>query len=315
MDTLTEVLQTVHIKSTACYRVDLSAPWGFRLNSYGNVVFCVITQGSCWLNADGLETPMPLMSGDLVVLPHGDGCILQDDPKSVTLDREVVLSKHLSDDQDVLRFGGGGVPTTIVCGRLHFENLRTNPLLSALPPLILVKGEDGQAVEWLNTTLEFIARETALSQPGGQLVINHLCGILFIQAVRVYVISKSTCDKRWLRALVNPQIGIALSLIHRRPEEPWTVASLASRVGMSRSAFSARFVQVVGESPLQYVTRWRMHKAAYLLRLDRGNLAQVAELVGYRSEAAFSKAFKNWMNKAPGAYRRDIRSSVPSPAY
>jgi AraC-like DNA-binding protein len=206
-----------------------------------------------------------------------------------------------------MRFGGNGANSTLVCGAFKFEDRRHNPLLGVLPPLVLIKGEEGRAVQWLEPTLQFIACEAASGRPGAQTIISRLADVLFIQIVRGFLVSTPENQRGWLRALSDAQIGTALSLIHQNPENPWTVATLASKVGMSRSTFAGRFAELVGEPPLHYVTRWRMQKAAALLREGTTTLAEIADRVGYESEAAFSKAFKRWVGTAPGAYRKTAR--------
>jgi AraC-like DNA-binding protein len=160
-------------------------------------------------------------------------------------------------------------------------------------------------VEWLDSTLQAIACETASNRPGAEMMITYLSNILFIQAIRAHLISlKQREDGGWLRALLDPQLSVTLAAIHRHPEKDWTVDSLAKQVNLSRSTFAARFKGLVGEAPLQYVTRWRMYQAAKLLRSSHCTLAELAGYVGYESEAAFSKAFKRHMGQAPGEYRK-----------
>lgn len=161
-------------------------------------------------------------------------------------------------------------------------------------------------MQWLEANLQFVASEMASGLPGAQTVVSRLADILFVQAIRAYLAESGARSKGWLRGLLDPQIGHALALMHQRPEAPWTVQSLAADVGMSRSAFAARFTDLVEESPLVYLTRWRMSRASTLLRGTSG-IAEVATKVGYDAESAFSKAFKRWMGKAPGAYRRARR--------
>jgi transcriptional regulator GlxA family with amidase domain len=176
--------------------------------------------------------------------------------------------------------------------------------VAALPPVVHVRGDDGTAIQWLEASLQFVACEMASGQPGAETVVRRLADILFVQAVRAHLAQSGEGAKGWLRALVDPQIGEALGLIHAKPEEPWTVELLASRVAMSRSAFAARFTQLAGEPPLSYLTRWRMDKATRLLRTSNASIGEVAARVGYDAEAAFSKAFKRRIGMAPGAYRR-----------
>ncbi|MBD2770722.1 AraC family transcriptional regulator [Iningainema tapete] len=303
MDALTEVLKAVQLHSTVHCRSELSAPWGIRVDPMKDASFHVVTRGSCWLEVDGMEKPIPLAGGDLIVLPMGIGHTLRDALDSTVVTLPELLANRPCQGQLSLSYGGGGVPATVLCGRASFAQRETNPLLLALPPLIHIKGEEGP-VEWLDTTLQFIACESSISRPGAEMMIAHLSSILFIQAVRAYITSLDEHEGGWLRALVDPQISLALGLIHQKPEEPWTVKSLAQKVNLSRSAFAARFKALVGESPVQYLSRWRMHKAVRLLHSSDMNLSAIATLIGYESEAAFSRAFKRLLGQSPGEYRR-----------
>jgi AraC-like DNA-binding protein len=156
--------------------------------------------------------------------------------------------------------------------------------------------------DWLAMTLRFITSEAASRQPGAGPIIARLSDILFIQAVRAYASKVSTTG--WFAAAADPQIGEALRHIHGQPQNTWTVERLAALAGMSRSAFAARFASLVGESPLRYLTRWRLHKAIEMLQAGQMTTAEIAFQVGYESEAAFSKAFKRWHGHGPGAIRR-----------
>jgi AraC family transcriptional regulator, alkane utilization regulator len=314
MDVLTDVLQTVRV-STVCHgRFELSAPWGFRSDTADDALFHVVLSGSCVLEVDGVDGQLQLSSGDLIALPHGNAHVLRDasttPPRPLTelLNCEAGRAAHVS------HYGGGGSPSTLVCGAFRFEDRRNNPVLEVLPPLVLIRGDQGRAVEWLEPTLQFIASEAMSLQPGARTVISRLADILFIQLVRAYLASDTTAGRGWLRALAEPQIGAALRLIHQDPAHPWTVALLAQRVGMSRSTFAGRFRELIGEAPLHYVTRWRMRKAAGLLLDGRSTLAEIADRVGYESEAAFSKTFKRWMGSAPGAYRKATRGAAANGA-
>jgi AraC family transcriptional regulator, alkane utilization regulator len=305
MDVLTDVLQTVRV-SAACYgRVELSAPWGFSAEHSDDARFHVVMSGAARLEVEGVEGSVELSSGDLFVLPHGNAHVLRDSPDTPV---RPISELRCETGERVVRYGGGGSATTLVCGAFRFQDRQSNPLLNVLPPLVLVRGEEGRAVHWLEPTLQFIASESNSQRPGAQTVISRLVDILFIQIVRAHLAAASGASSGWLRALGEPQIGAALSLIHESPAEAWTVASLAHRAGMSRSTFAGRFTELVGEPPLHYLTRWRMQKAAGLLREGRATLAEIADRVGYESEAAFSKAFKRWLGSSPGAYRKAARS-------
>jgi len=318
MDVLTDVLETVRVVA-ACYgRLEATAPWGIRVRPGEDAKFHVVLEGHARLVVDGVDEPIELSAGDIVALPHGHAHSLIDDPSLTAslADDAGVTAQPLEEllvcrprgDNSVLRVGGGGQSSTIVSGRFRFEDRRNNPLLSVLPPVITLRGEMGKSVRWLEPTLRFIACEAQSGRPGSQTVIARLADVLFIQIVRGHLASLPVNGSGWLGALADAQIGAALGHIHQNPEQDWTVQSLASKVAMSRSAFASRFMRLVGEPPLSYVTRWRMQKAAGMLRDGKQTLAEVAAQVGYDSEAAFSKAFKRAVGSAPGAYRRSLRT-------
>lgn len=303
MDALTEVLKAVQLHSTVHCRSEFSAPWGVQIERTDYASFHVVTRGNCWLEVEGFKTPIPLTGGDLIVLPTGVAHILRDALDSPIVPLAELLANRPCQGQLTLSYGGGGNPAMILCGRASFEERERNPLLAALPPLIHIKGEEGQAVEWLDTTLQFIACESYLNHPGAEMMITYLSSILFIQAVRAYITNLPESAGGWLQALLDPHISVALGMIHQHPEAAWTVELLAKQVNLSRSAFAARFKSLVGEAPLQYVIRWRMHKAIQLLRSTNKTLKEIAESIGYESEAAFSRAFKRQMEHSPSAYR------------
>lgn len=304
MDALTEVLQTMHLHSHFLGRAELSAPWGIQVSQQKYATFHIVIQGNCWLEVNGLQEPVSIAGGDLVVIPQGHGHSLRSDRHSPAIMLEELLAKRSPNSNNVLSFGGGGIEATLACGDLYFEDWDNNPLLAALSPLILVRGKDGRAVEWLEATLQFMACETASNRPGAQTVITRLCDVMFIQSVRAFIANLPECEGSWLQALKDPSISLAIALIHRYVEKPWTVAKLAEQVCMSRSAFASRFKQLVGDAPLQYLTHTRMRKATSLLKNSQDNLTKIAQKVGYESEAAFSKAFKRCIGKSPGEYRR-----------
>ena len=313
-DVLTDVLETVRV-GAACYgRVEASAPWGIGVAAdEQDAKFHVLLSGECWLDVEGQDA-IHLSGGDLVALPHGHAHALRDLPGSPIRPLTELVTAPSGKCQSSIITGGDGASATLVTGSFHFEDRRNNPLLSVLPPVIVLPGELSRNVHWLEPTLKFIACEAASGRPGAQTVVSRLADVLFIQIVRGYLATLPPGASGWLGALGDAQIGSALSLIHQSPELDWTVQSLAARVAMSRSAFASRFARLVGEPPLAYVTRWRMQKAAGLLRQSSSTLADIAERVGYDSEAAFSKAFKRAVGSAPGAYRRAAKATLVAAA-
>ncbi|PSB10005.1 AraC family transcriptional regulator [filamentous cyanobacterium CCP1] len=314
MDALTDILKSVQLSSTVHCCSEFTAPWGVQIDRTEYASFHVITRGNCWLEIEGFSTPIPLTGGDLIVLPTGVSHTLRDALNSPVVPLAELLADRPCQGQLTLSYGGGGIPATVLCGRASFTDRAHNPLLSALPPLIHIKGEAGRSIEWLDTTLQFIACESQGDRPGAEMMITYLSSILFIQAVRAYIASLSETESSWLRALKDPQIGKALSLIHQYPEQAWTVKQLAKQVNLSRSAFASRFKALVNEAPLRYANRWRMYKATQLLRSTRKPLSEVAANIGYESEAAFSRAFKQHTGQSPHVYRQSNWLNAPKSA-
>jgi AraC-like DNA-binding protein len=307
VDVLTDVLETLRARG-ACYaRVTARAPWGIALPAGAVAAFHLVVEGDCLLRMDG-HMDLPLRAGDLVAIPHGAPHQLLDAPLTIPTRLGDLLGKARKPGPAAVELGGLGTRASFVSGKIVFEDPVGHPLLAALPRVIHLRDSASAMVEWLDPTLRFIASEAGSTQPGAQTVVSRLADILFVQIVRAHLASAPETSG-WLGALADPQIGAALTRIHEEPGRDWTVQSLASSAGMSRSAFAVRFNRLVGEPPLHYLTRWRMQKAQRLLRDGRATLSDVAASVGYDSEAAFSKAFKRAVGAAPGTYRRQARRS------
>lgn len=307
MDVLTDTLAAIQVKSMLSGRFELTAPWGFR-GEPKLPGFLVVTRGSCWLEVEG-ESPVELGSGDFVFMPHAQAYTVRDQPTTPVAPILQILGdcprRRACQPGGVFSWGGGGAATTLVGGKFQFNDGDNNPLLRSLPAVVHIRGDKGTPMPWLDTSLQFIANEMASGQPGAETIVSRLADILLVQAIRAHVAQSGAGAKGWLRALSDPHVGQALGLIHEEPHGPWTVESLAARVGMSRSAFAARFSELVEEPPLTYLTRWRMQHATRLLRSSSVTISEVAGKVGYDAEAAFSKAFKRWTGSAPGAFRRE----------
>jgi AraC-like DNA-binding protein len=196
-------------------------------------------------------------------------------------------------------------------GCLCFHHPAASRLVDLLPAMIHVEASTSPEPQtnWMQSTLRLMAAEAMRRRPGGETVITRLADVLVIQAIRSWIERDPVAKTGWLGALQDKQLGRAITLIHRDPAHPWTVASLASAVAMSRSVFSARFTELVGESPMQYVTRWRMHLATTWLKDDDAGLGELAGRLGYQSEAAFGRAFKRFVGISPGAVRKDAKPS------
>jgi AraC-like DNA-binding protein len=264
--------------------------------------FGMVSRGNCWLAVEGIRDSMPLTGGDCFLLAPGISYSLRDNTHTRTKSFCEVAPKERT---KVIHYGGGGAPTTIISGFLSFEALSLKPITQLLPSLILIKADQARTFA-LHATLQLLAGEMAEQAPGSEVVANRLAEVLFIQAIRAHIASGAeSCKRGWLRAIFDPQIGAVLTSIHNNVNSPWTVESLAEAAGMSRSAFAERFKGLLGQTPLEYVTEWRMQKAVSLLQRRDKKLVDVAQSIGYESDAAFSKAFKRVVGLTPGEYRRN----------
>lgn len=304
-DALNDALSHLHIRGAVYCRSELRAPWAFSVDKRPTAGFHAISRGKGWLEVEGQDRKIPLSCGDLIVLPRGNAHAMRDAPKTAPIRLDKIIAQNPLEDGIRLRMGGRGPATLLLCGDFQLEGRTIHPLLVNLPDVIHIRGRDGRPAPWVRSTLQQIESETRSIRPGAQTVIARLSDILFVQTVRAYF-NESVRGRSsgWIGALKDPQVGTAIAWIHRQPEVSWDVASLAARVGMSRSSFSARFSALVGESPLKYLTKWRVQKAAWLLRTSDGKLSDIANRIGYESEVALSRAFTRFMGVPPGRYRR-----------
>ena len=306
-DPLGEALHVLRMSGTFYCRSELTAPWGLDLPPEPESMwFHVVKAGRCWLEVDGDE-PRQMQPGDFALVPHGQGHLLLSEPGAPAPRVDRLEYDYASDRYAILRYGGGGAPTSIVCGTVRFGHPAARNLVALLPRTIVIEGSPGSPspeADWMQSTLRLIAAEGRELRPGGEAVIKRLSDILVIQAIRSWIAGDPAGQTGWLGALQDPRIGRALSLVHRDPAQPWSVASLARETAMSRSAFAARFTELVGEPVMQYVTRWRMQVALDWLQTDDVSVAALAARLGYESEAAFSRAFKRTVGVSPGASRR-----------
>jgi AraC-like DNA-binding protein len=311
-DPLGEALHVLRMSGTFYCRSELSAPWGLDLPPEPQSMwFHVVSAGQCWLEVEGAE-PRLLQPGDFALVPHGQGHLLVSEPGAAAPRVDALDYDYASDRYAILRYGGGGAPTNLVCGTVRFGHPAARNLVALLPRTIVVEGARSLAteVDWMYSTLRLIAAEGRELRPGGEAVITRLSDILVIQAIRAWIAGDPAGQTGWLGALQDPRIGRAMSLVHRNPATPWSVASLAREAAMSRSAFAARFTELVGEPVMQYVTRWRMQVAVDWLQHDHTAVTEVAARLGYESEAAFSRAFKRTVGISPGAARRAMPDAL-----
>lgn len=319
LDPITDIFQTLHVAAFGLHRLEATAPWGLIQEKQAEepplagrhpledlAHFAMLSRGNCWLSVEGDLDPMPLTGGDCFLVARGTSIVMRDSPKT----RPKLSFREVGERarSQVAYHGGGGAPTTIVCGSLSFDRASLKPISQLLPRFILVKADQARTLA-LHTTMQALSSEMVEQVPGSEIVANRLAEVLFIQILRAHIGSATERNQGWLRGIFDPQMGAVLSAVHKKVDTPWTVASMAAAAGMSRSAFAARFKEVLGQAPLEYLTEWRMQKAIRLLERHHKKLPDVARLVGYESDAAFSKAFKRVVGTNPGEYLKRSRKS------
>ena len=278
----------------------LREPWGGTLPpTPGCVWFHAVTSGRCDLIVDGGRHE--LQPGDLALVPHGTGHRIEAGGPTEWPSVPELPHEEQSDNYAVLRYGSDGPLTELVCGGLRLEHPSARRLVDALPPVVRVRTARRSD---LGVTLDLLAEEVQRREVGSEAVISRLCDIVVIQAIRSWVTSADAAGSPWLRAMSDPQLGPALAALHADPAAPWTVGALASRAAMSRSAFAARFREVLDQPVMEYVTDVRMQLAVDLLHRGEATVAEVATAVGYESDASFSRVFKRHVGRPPRELRR-----------
>lgn len=303
-DPLAEALHFMRMEGVFYCRSELTAPWGIAMPPLpDSVYFHVVTSGEFWL-VDAAGDERLVRAGDFVVVPHGRGHDAVDSIGSSAISVFDIPHDYVSRQYAVLRHGGGGDPVTVICGAIQFKHPAARSLVELLPEVIHISASTTRRDwPWMSTLLDLMADESSATRAGGEAVVTRLSDILVIQAIRHWITSDPAATTGWLGALGDPLIGHSIAMVHREPSRSWTVAEMAAGVAMSRSSFAARFAELVGEAPMQYVSRWRMHLAVDLLDGDGLTVAATAERLGYASEASFSRAFKRIVGHAPGALR------------
>jgi AraC family transcriptional regulator, alkane utilization regulator len=333
MDVLSEVLRVVRLAGAIHFRGEFSHPWAFSSSQpdmlaarlklpEGSVTpFHIIVDGSCWIKS-GTLAPIRIDAGDVIIFPRGDQHVMASDPKVTPVPINEIYSEPSPDQIGALTYGGAGDCARFICGYLQSDQ-RFDPLLKSLPAVLCVRSRDGvlaletfdetgrrlqaiehqQEAEWWQASQRYLISESAMPGPGNRAVLARLSETLFVEVLR-WQLRFAAQGQGWLAGLHDPQIGRVLTLLHALPERPWTVDELANEAAMSRAALAKRFADLVGQSPIQYLTGWRMHLARDLLRESSLGVGEIAGRVGYESEAAFNRAFHRVVGAPPATWRQ-----------
>lgn len=299
MDPLSDVLSLLKPCTYVAGGFDAGGEWSVRFGAHDGIKCYAVVSGECWLAVEGVSDPVLLKAGDCFLLPKGWPFRLATDLSLSPVDAFTALkAKGGKGTGRIATFNGGG--RCVVGGHFGFAGNHAGILLGVLPPIVHLKTESDKAT--LRWSLERMMQELRDPQPGGSLVAQQLATMLLVQALRLYLSEGANRGVGWLFALADKQISAAVSSIHEDPAHRWTVEKLAQCAGMSRSTFALRFKETVGESPMEYLTRWRMLKAAERLAHSDDSIAEIALALGYESESAFSTAFKRVMGCSPRQY-------------
>jgi AraC-like DNA-binding protein/mannose-6-phosphate isomerase-like protein (cupin superfamily) len=320
MDALSEVLKILHFNSAIFFKARFTAPWCLasphadsvarRLHARSQrlLFYHYFADGACTVQLDGLP-PLAVRAGDIVLFPHGDAHTMASSGATgplPLLDVQTLLRER----PDELQIGGGGAATRIICGYLSCDPILCRPVLDALPRVLTVRLRD-EHTDWLERSFVYAVAEGAGSRPGGEGVLAKLSEVLVVETLRRYISNMSDGQTGWLAGLRDRAVGKCLALMHEKPAHPWTLDSLAREAGTSRSVLAERFTHYVGQSPIQYLGKWRMSVASNLLRRTASSLMQIALEVGYETDAAFSRAFKREFGVPPAAWRRAHGADEP----
>src|SRR5437868_13337162 len=269
------------------------------------ILYHYVVEGELRIRVDGEDGEgLVLGAGDVVLLPRNDLHLVGSDLTLPPVPGSDIIEPPKAGGLFTIHHGGNGRRTRMICGFLGCASAEGNPVISTLPSMLKLNVEQGGAAEWIRSTFQYAAEEVAAGRPGSETVLAKLSELLFVEAVRRYAEALPDGQTGWLAGLREPHVARALALMHRDINRRWTVDDLGREVGLSRSALAERFIRLIGVPPMHYLAGWRMQVATEKLRSTNASLAQVAEIVGYDSEAAFSRAFKKAFGAAPATWRR-----------
>jgi AraC family transcriptional regulator, alkane utilization regulator len=317
MDALSDVLRVAHLTGGVFLHAEFSAPWCIAtrvapehcapvLGPASHLLpYHYVVEGELHIRVDGENVEsVTIGAGEVVLLPRNDLHLMGSDLSLPPVAGSDIIQPPKDGGLFSIHHGGGGGRTRMICGFLGCAGAEGNPVISTLPPLLRLSVEQGGAAEWIRSTFQYAAEEVSAGRPGSETVLAKLSELLFVEAVRRYAEALPDGQTGWLAGLREPYVARALALLHRDITRRWTVDDLGREVGLSRSALADRFIRLIGVPPMHYLASWRMQAATEKLRNTSASLAQVAEMVGYDSEAAFSRAFKKAFGAAPATWRR-----------
>lgn len=300
MDVLADILNTVELTTSLYFRAVLRAPFAVAVPADGRRIrFHIAGAGGSWIGLPGGESTY-YSEGDLILVPHGSAHVLADGPDTVPRPLAEVIEGTGFAGEGALEYGGAGPEVVLVCGHFAFDEALLHPILASLPPLVRIRADETKRYDWIESILRHVEHE-ARTRPSGYVeVVRRLSEILLIEVLRART---EIGGASALAALADPQIGRVLGAIHAEPHTEWSLDRLARIAGQSRTLFAERFRARLGMPPMKYLAYWRMQKARTLLSRTGSSVADVARRVGYSSESAFTRTFREQFGAPPGSYR------------
>lgn len=307
-------LRRIRLEGAIFLRAEYCEPWSYESMDGPNtahvlrpgtdrvILFHLVASGTCWVQVADGERHWA-RTGDVIVLPYGDQHRMGGVSDATSVPLAAIMPPPPWRTMPVIRHGTGGQQTDVVCGFLHSEDLLFDPVLRAFPPVFVVRPPEGPAAEWVRANITYALEQADASPLGPDAISSRLPELLLIEVLRLHLATAPAIDHGWLAALQDPVLNPVLSALHAEPERRWTVPELAHAAAVSRSLLDERFRDVLGRSPIRYLTEWRMHLAEDLLASTDLGVAAVARRVGYDADEAFSRAFKRVHGESPSQWR------------
>ena len=307
MDALSGLIDTQGVRGVLGARIAAGEDWGWWSAETPGAAFHAVTAGTVWIAPEGGD-PVQLLPGDLLLLPSGGAHALASDPETLARTSPQRSDDPLVAGDGTVRMGRGSARTHILCAHYAHDPVTSAPLLAALPPVLLLRGQGED--EGLAETVRLVGRELAAPRPGSPVVLARLIDVLLVQALRAWLAREDDTAASPLHAVRDPAVSAAMALIDAAPGDAWTVTRLARESAVSRATLARRFPAILGETPAAYLTRRRLDLAARRLRDTDDTLEVIAQHVGYTSVYAFSRAFRRQQGVPPGRFRVAARAGT-----
>ena len=314
MDLLSDILSQLKLTGTLYFRTSLTSPWSIQVPAFKHVSrFHFVHRGHCLVRVQADKDPVLLEQGDLIIITKGAEhtlfCDLTTEKQALQLEQVVEESGFTGEGTLVYGELGSNSETQLICGHFAFDQYAQHPIIDLLPPFIHIKNYGEESGNWMENTLKVIGAEAGKKNMGSDLIALKLSEIIYTQVMRTYLASEAA-KEQGLAGFSDPAITRALKSIHEKPAHPWTLEELSAIAGLSRTSLSTRFSQCLSTTPYGYITQWRMQIARQRLVNSNAPIIDIAETVGYQSEAAFGRIFKKHFDIAPATYRREQKNNL-----